>query len=111
MIVMTSFTLVCLALNVALSTANIIRPGLVDKWVHTILGSSASLLYLFGICMYVGIGDFSDYNECESTYFNCEDFEVSGGLILGPLIAAALTGVTFYGYAFTQKDCLTNKIT
>lgn len=108
MIVMTTFTLLCLVLNVAISTANIIRPGLVNKWVHTILGSCASLLYLFGICIYVGIGDFSGFIECESTYFNCEDFEVSGGLILGPLIAAALIGVTFYGFAFTQKDFLTN---
>lgn len=108
MIVMTSFTLVCLVLNVAISIANIIRPGVVDKWVYTILGSSASLLYLLGICIYVGIGDFSGYNECESAYFNCEDFEVRGGLILGPLIGAGLIGVTFYGFAFTQKDCLTN---
>lgn len=104
MIVFTAFTLVFLALNMTVVLVRIIRPGFRPKYIPFILGGLTFMTYLIGICLYLGLGNFGDYDDCqEYSDEDCYDFSVRAGLVLGIINVVAIFGNSLYAFFFTRK--------
>ena len=105
-IVLSTFSLIIMVVTILLYAVRLCTEKLKFKIVPFIALLQAPV-YLFGMILYGAIGKFTEFddNNCGdvSGSYDCDDYEVKGGLGLAIFIVIALVPVNVYGFWFTRK--------